>query len=218
MKIMIPQSYSIISSYGTSVTGAALHNAISTGQTYKSAGCSAAGGVTVDQSGQMAVLISGAMSIAGAVSSPTGEDRKALWLGVGSDLYWTSASNASIVNLSVGTVYDFPNLPAAQFNPQRVETRYSNTISVSGEYIGRSVVRKSRGVSIKPLSFSASSAQWDDLNSVMKGLRSGPAYFLVDGPSGLQHVYYGWTEQEPSTQYNGDVDQMTIQIDLRMTF
>lgn len=218
MKIMIPQSYSIISSYGTSVTGAALHNAISTGQTYKSAGCSAAGGITVDQSGQMAVLVSGSMSITGTVSSPTGEDRKAMWLGIGSDLLWDSASNASIVNLAVGTVYEFPDLPAAPFEPQNVQTQYSNSVSVSGEYIGRSVVRKSRAVSIKPLSFSASSAQWDDLNGVIRGLRSGPAYFLVDGPSGLQHVYYGWTEREPSIQYNGDIDQMTIKIDLRMTF
>lgn len=219
MKILVPnRNLSISSASGTTATGSALEDKALSFQTYKSDALSASGSVTLSTSGDMAALYSGALTATG-IEPETPTQKTPIWLGSGSSFSWSGASNSSLINLAQGTVYDFPSLPDAAFEPRSIQTRYHNNLSETGEWIGRSVVRQSAGVSMKPLQFLASNAnQWDDVAAVLEAMRTAPVYVLVDTPNNTHEVYYGWTEGEPVVQYTGVLDYMSISFDLRMPY
>lgn len=134
----------------------------------------------------------------------------------GNQMHFEKSQSGRLINIMGGEILKFPCQQQGSFTPAEMaaDVTYHNNISGMGQFIGRSVVRSSYSASLQPVSFTASSSRIDDVMEVLKTLREGPTYFRVDGPGGKIFVWYGWTDAEPSVSYTGELDRMTISMDL----
>lgn len=123
-----------------------------------------------------------------------------------------------LINVMHGDLLEFPCQSAGSFAPAELNPKitYSSNNSTMGQFLGRSVFRESLGVSLKPVTFQASETRINDVIKLLRTLREGPTYFIVDGPGGAKWIWYGWTKQEPSVSYTGVIDMMQISLQLEV--
>lgn len=127
---------------------------------------------------------------------------------------WTE--RPSIINIAYGLCYEFPciensSLAPAEFNPT---ITYNNNISQRGAFIGRTVVRKSSSLDIRPLSFVADATRRDEVLQMLAEIETR-AFYVHYKVNSVDYVNYGWLDETPTIEYVGDEEYMRISIRMR---
>lgn len=213
--IYIPKTFNVAST--TLGSTAQVHEAISSNMTYKTLEVAAAGGtVNVSPSGYICALLHDTQ-LSNSVKSATSNKYTAFRSNAVTD---TAALTGAgyIVHLAPCDAYHMPSLPAETFQIPHLnpKTTYSNNISGRGEFIGRSVVRRGESVSIKPMSFACPVSRLAELKQLKDDLQRGLFYVEVKVPDGGAVIMCGWTSDDPSINYIGDMTQVELSFSMEI--
>lgn len=208
IEIYIPKSYSIIGDPSLTATLSSL-------QTYKSA--QVIGTKALSASGFVCAYGEGASLLTNAVCSSVKQKLNA-WIGI-NDNQANAVLNGRVIHLAPCAKYEFPDLENNAWSPLEFneQVKYHNNMSGTGEFIGRSIVRSGRTVSVTPLSFNAPIGKMNELETIKKAMQKAPFYVKMLAPNGAVYCVYGWTEDEPTINYLPDYGQVSFSFKMRST-
>lgn len=204
--IYIPKPYTI--------TGQAeLAETLASPLTYRSAITN--GTVTPSVSGYMAAYGEGVATLADSISSSVKGKLNAF---VTDSIKSTASLSGRVIHFAPCTQYSFPGLAKESWTPDvfNEDVTYHNNISGTGQFIGRSVIRKSRSVNVSPISFNAPVSKMSEIRTMLNAMEKAPFYVRVCAPYS-DYVIYGWIEKTPQVQYSADYGQVTISFSMRTT-
>ena len=187
---------------------------ISSPLTYKSAQVSDT--LTPDVSGFMCAYGEGASLLADAGTSSVQEKLNA-WCGQDSAI--SAELDGRVVHFAPCTRYEFDNLANEDFKPLEfgVDVTYHNSISGTGQFIGRSVVRKRRKVKINVLSYGSTVQKMNEVKTILDAMIGAPFYVQTPLPEAGNQCVYGWIESTPEVNYLTDYGQASLSFEMVST-
>lgn len=121
------------------------------------------------------------------------------------------------INVSSCDQFLFDGLQSENWTPAEYnnDVSFDTNWSATGQFLGRKVERKSRRVSINPISFNMEGREQEILNMIER-MRETPIYVHALAPN-ADFVYYGWVEEDPTISYLADDHGYAIiKFDLRV--
>ena len=205
--IYIPKSYTISGQ-------SALVATISSPLTYKSQQVNATH--TTSVAGFICAYGQGNNLLGGATTSSVKEKLNAWCKGVSDN---QAAMNGRIIHMAPCERYEFDNLANEDFKPLEfgVDVTYHNSISGTGQFIGRSVVRKRRKVKINVLSYASTVSKMSQVKTILEAMIGAPFYVQTPLPEGGNQCVYGWIEQTPTVEYLTDYGQASLSFEMVST-
>lgn len=204
--IYIPKNYSIADEPG-------LTDTLKSPLTYRSAQLFRS--VTTSTSGYLCACGEGLNVLDGGEGSSVKSKLNAFVSSARSN---TASLNGRVIHFAPCDRYEFPGLQNSDWTPDvfNDEVTYHNNTSGTGQFIGRSIVRRSRTVSIQPISFNAPVERMQELRLLATKMEQAPFYVKVCAPY-ADYVVYGWTEKAPQISYTSDYGQVTFSFSMRTT-
>ena len=186
---------------------------ISSPLTYKSAQVN--GTLTPSVSGYMCAYGGGHSLLS---DSTTSSLRSKLSAFVSDTAESTATLFGRVIHFAPCTRHHFPSLSKEDWTPDvfSEDVTYHNNMSGTGQFIGRSVIRRSRSVAVRPISFHAPVERMEELQTLAKSMEAAPFYVKVRAPFST-YVMYGWTENPPVVSYSSDFGQATMSFNMRLT-
>lgn len=204
--VYIPKPYTISGQ-------AALVDTISSPLTYKSAQVNST--LTPSVGGYMCAYGEGLNLLAGASKSSVPSKLNAF---VSESSGSSAALSGRVIHFAPCTRYAFPGLEKADWSPDvfRDDIVYHNNMSGTGQFIGRSIIRRGRDMSVAPISFNAPASRMVEIRAMLDAMEKAPFYVKVCAPYAT-YVVYGWTTGTPNVSYSADFGQVTVSFSMRTT-